>query len=108
MSTISLYHCAEVIDNNKEAISELLMDMADSDLDFNGCNGEAYLRKEAEGYESNAEYCLHVAINESSASTMINKFVDMWMGQDSYYYDYDVDVIEHDNKLFVSLVYTTR
>ncbi len=108
MSTISLHHYADVVNNNKESVSDLLMDMADFDLDFNGDNGEEYLREEAEGYESNAEYCLHVAKNENSLSAMIEKFIHMWMGQDGYYYDYSIEVIEADNKLFVSLVYLTR
>ena len=67
-----------------------------------------YLWEEAEGFESNAEYCLSVAQNEIEPREMIEKFISLWMGKDPYYYDYDLGVLVRDDKLFMSLAYATR
>ena len=106
--TLSMEHYYEVMPNNKKQVASYLMDLADCDSDFNGDNGDEYLWEEAEGFESNAEYCLSIAKNEARPREMIEKFISLWMGKDSYYYDYDLGVLVQDDKLFVSLAYVTR
>ena len=106
--TLSLEHYYEVMPNNKRQVARFLMDLADCDSDFNGDNGDEYLWEEAEGFESNAEYCLSIAQNEIRPREMVEKFISLWMGKDSYYYDYDLGVLVQDDKLFVSLAYATR
>jgi hypothetical protein len=51
---------------------------------------------------------LSIAKNEIRPREMVEKFVSLWMGEDSYYYDYDLGVLVQDDKLFVSLAYLTR
>lgn len=106
---LSMHHNYEVIANNKKEAAEYLMDLADYDCDFNGENGLEYLWEEAEGFESNAEYCLAVVTNieDITPKEMIEKFIAMWMDKDSYYYEYDLGIIEEDDKLFVSLAYVS-
>ena len=104
---LSMHHYYEVISNDKNEVAECLLSLADCDCDFNGENGLEYLWDEAEGFESNAEYCLSMAMNETTPREMIEKFISMWMGNDSYYYEYDLGVLVQDDKLFMSLAYTT-
>ena len=108
MSRYALEHYYEVIPNTKEDASTCLMNMADFDCDFNGENGPEYLWEEAEGFESNAEYCLSIAEQEPTPREMVKKFIAMWMGRDYYYEDYDLRVIVRDDTLFISLAYTTN
>lgn len=105
---LSMQHYYEVMPNNKKQVAGYLMDLADCDCDFNGENGLEYLWEEAEGFESNAEYCLLIAENEPTPREMVEKFISLWMGKDSYYYDYDLGVLVQDDKLFMSLAYVTR
>lgn len=105
---LSMEHYYEVILNDKDAVAECLMDLAICDDDFNGNNGDEYLWEEAEGFESNAEYCLSVAEKESTPRAMIDKFISLWMGKDYYYEDYDLGTLVIDDKLFMSLAYLTR
>ena len=106
MSRYALEHYYEVVPNSKLDVSTCLMHLADCDCDFNGENGSEYRWKEAEGFESNAEYCLSIAAKEPTPKAMIEKFVSMWMDKDYYYKDYNLGIIVQDDKLFMSLVYT--
>lgn len=106
--SLSMEHYYEVMSNNKKVVATYLLDLADYDSDFNGANGDEYLWEEAEGFESNAEYCLSVAQNEVGPREMIEKFISMWMGKDPYYYDYDLGVLVYDDKIFMSLAFMTR
>lgn len=106
MSKYTLEHYYEVMPNSKEDVSTCLMNLADCDCDFNGENGLEYLWDEAEGFESNAEYCLSIAIKEATPREMAEKFISMWMGRDYYYEDYDLGILVQDGKLFMSLAYT--
>ena len=105
MRRYSLNHCYEAVPNTKEDVATCLMNLADCDCDFNGENGDDYLWDEAEGFESNAEYCLSEAKEESTPSAMVAKFLDMWMGRDSYYWDYDLGTVVEGDTLFISLAY---
>ena len=107
MSRYNLEHYYEVAENSKMDVSTCLMCLADCDCDFNGENGSEYLWDEAEGFASNAEYCLSIAIKEPTPREMVEKFISMWMGKDGYYEDYDLGVLVREDKLFISLAYTT-
>ena len=108
MCTYSLEHYYDIIRYDKETVKEYLLGIADYDCDFNGENGDEYLWEEAEGFESNAEYCLSIAEQEPTYRAMIEKFISLWMGKDPYYYSYDVGILTENGKLFISLVFTTR
>ena len=105
---LSMEHYYEVMPNDKHKVAEYLLSVADCDCDFNGENGDEYLWEEAEGFESNAEYCLSISMNEPTPREMAERFISMWMGRDSYYYDYSVGVLVKDDQLFVSLAFITR
>lgn len=104
-----LKHFYDVMNNTKESVGDTLMYLANEDLDFNGENGEDYLWEEAKlgGFASNAEYALSIAKKEETPEKMIEKFIWLWMGRDSYYQDYDLGIIIKDDNVFISLAYTT-
>lgn len=108
MHTYSLEHYYDIIDYDKKAVKEYLLGITDCDCDFNGDNGDEYLWEEAEGFGSNAEYCLSIAEQESTLRGMIEKFLSLWMGRDPYYDSYDVGILTENGKLFVSLAFVTR
>ena len=107
MSRYTLEHCYDVVFNNKDAVAEFLRSLAECDNDFNGNNGYEYLWDRAEGFESNAEYCLSIVGKEATPGEMVEKFISMWMDEDSYYFSYDLGIHVEDDKLFVSLAYLT-
>ena len=108
MRRYKLEHYYEVMPNDKDEVAANLMDLANCDCDFNGENGTEYLWEDAEGFESNAEYCLSIAEKEPTPRAMIEKFISLWMGKDGYYEDYDLGILVQDDKLFMSLAYVTN
>ena len=108
MREYKLHHYYEVMMNIKEDVIETLMCLADIDNDFNGENGVEYLWEDAEGFESNATYCLSIAEKENTPREMIEKFISLWMSRDYYYQDYDLGILVEDDKLFLSLAYMTE
>lgn len=100
-----LIHYYEVMSNNKADVASNLTFLSNSDCDFNGENGLEYLWEEAEGFESNAEYCLSIAEKEPTPREMAEKFISLWMSKDPYYYDYDLGIMVQNDKLFMSLAY---
>lgn len=108
MSRYNLEHYYEVVENTKEDTFVCLMHLALCDNDFNGENGLEYLWDEAEGFESNLDYCWSIAEQEKTPREMVEKFISLWMGRDYYYEDYDLGILVRDNNLFISLAYTTR
>ena len=106
MSRSELRHQYDVVLNTKDEVKKCLFNISDCDLDFNGENGSEYLWEEAEGFESNSEYCMSIAQQEPTTKDMIKKFISLWMGRDYYYEDYDLGVIVMDNYIFISLAYT--
>ena len=102
-----LEHFARVCDNTKESAKECLSELALRDFDFNGENGTKYLWAEAEGYQSNMDYCFAL-VEECTPNSMIHKFIFTWLGNDPFYLKYKLEVVECDNKLFVSLAYLTK
>lgn len=103
-----LRHYYDVMNNTKESVGNTLMYLASQDLDFSGENGEDYLWEDAKlgGFESNAKYALSIAEKENTIQDMIEKFIWLWMGRDSYYQDYDLGIIIKDDNVFISLAYT--
>ena len=108
MSRYNLEHYYEVVAYDKDEVESCLLSLADCDNDFNGENGPEYLWEEAEGFESNAEYCMSVAKKEENIRNMIEKFISMWMGRDYYYEEYDLGVLVQNHMVFISLAYTTK
>ena len=102
---LQLEHYCDVMPNNKEEVTRSLIILSDCDCDFNGENGLGYLWEDAEGFDSNQEYCLSIAEKESTPRAMIEKFISLWMGKDQYYYDYDLEIIVENGQLFMSLAY---
>lgn len=108
MREYKLHHYYEVMANTKEEVAETLMCLANIDNDFNGENGDGYLWEDAEGFESNAAYCLSIAEKEKTPTEIIEKFISLWMDRDYYYRDYDLGILVKDDKLFMSLAYMTE
>ena len=88
-------------------VANALMNLADSDADFCGDNGYEYRWDVAKEFETNAEYALSIARNEPTIIGMITKFVDIWMGYDSYYCDYEVSIMEMDDIVAIAVAYIT-
>ena len=101
----SVSQLLEVTKYNREDVADALMLLGHNDADFCGDNGYEYRWEIAEEFETNSEYALSVAQKEPTIIGMITKFVDIWMGQDSYYYDYDVDVKELDGIVAIAIAY---
>lgn len=104
----SIEHITDIIANTREGAKLFLSTAALSDNDFNGENGPEYLWEDAEGFENNFDYCWSIAVKEKKPRLMIEKFISLWMGKDSYYVDYSVEILQHEEILFVSLAFVTE
>lgn len=100
-------HINDIIANTKESAKLFLSTAIQCDNDFNGENGEEYLWEDAIGFNSNAEFCWAEAEKKSTPREMIETFVALWMGADSYYEEYSVEILQHEEILFVSLAFVT-
>lgn len=71
-----------------------LVELGEMDCDFNGENGTEYLwyNVNENKYESNMEYLLDTLEAENDKD-FIEQFVSKWIGCDSYYKDYILNVI---------------
>ncbi len=106
--SIQLENITDIIANTKESAKLFVFTAANYDSDFNGDNGYEYLWENAEGFESNAEYCWSIAEKEATPRAMIQKFVVLWMDRDPFYRDYSIDILQHEEILFVSLAFVTE
>ena len=88
-------------------VAKALINLADYDADFCGNNGYEYRWDVAKEFETNAEYALSVAKNEPTIIGMITKFVDIWMGHDSYYRDYEVSIMEMNDIVAIAVACIT-
>ena len=104
----SMGHITDIIANTREGAKLFLFIASQCDEDFNGNNGPEYLWEDAEGFETNADYCWSIAEKEKTPRLMIEKFISLWMGKDSYYADYSVEILQHEEILFVSLAFVTE
>ena len=105
---LSMEHITDIIANTREGAKLFLFTAIQCDNDFNGDNGPEYLWIDAEGFKSNAEFCWSIAEKEKTPRLMIEKFVSLWMGKDSYYVDYSIEILQHKEILFVSLAFVTE
>ena len=93
LSSVSL-NMAVIDIKDESSIRDGLVSLAASDCDFNGENGLDYVSDAAReaGYESDAEYYAGLVMKEfSQIENRINKFLEYWMGHDTYYDDYTVE-----------------
>lgn len=102
---LSMEHITDIIANTKEGAKLFLFQAASYDSDFSGDNGDEYLWEDAEGFETNANYCWSIAEKEKTPKLMIKKFINLWMGKDVFYRDYSVEILQHEEILFVSLAF---
>ena len=102
---VRLGHLLEVATYNRDEVANTLMHLGSYDADFCGDNGYEYRWEIAKEFETNAEYALSVAQKEPTIIGMITKFVDIWMGNDSYYYDYEVSIKEMNGIVAISIAY---
>lgn len=105
-----LHNYYDVTPNTRDGAVGSLSNLIVIDDDFNGNNGSDYLweEAEAEGFDSNAKYCLSIAEKEKTPREMIEKFISLWMSRDYYYADYDLGILVEDDKLFLSFAYITE
>ena len=84
-------------------IERTMIKLCECDNDMNGENGDESLWDEAKeaGFASNAEYLARFTMNALPLGTelttplieeLFDKFVQAWVGHDSYYLGYDVGV----------------
>ena len=104
----TMEHINDVITNTEEGVKQFLFNAANYDSDFNGDNGYEYLWEDAEGFETNADYCWSIAEKEKTPRLMIEKFISLWMGKDNFYVDYSIEVLQYEEMLFASLVFVTE
>lgn len=83
----------------REDLLAALSELGEMDCDFNGENGVEYLWENVDEnrYESNMEYLLDSLKEEALDKDVIEQFVSNWVGSDSYYKEYILDVIYDDN-----------
>ena len=103
----TLVQMLEVARYNREDVANALVFLGHHDADFCGDNGYEYRWDIAEEFETNSEYALSVAQKEPTIIGMITKFVDIWMGHDSYYYDYEVSISEMNGIVAIAIAYIT-
>lgn len=98
----------------KSNISDIFYQLAVNDEDFNGNNGEQYLREGAKngGFESNCDYVVHLVLKDitddkilgySEVRELIDKFLVGWTCYDSYYDGMDFTFEDENNVLFVAV-----
>lgn len=91
-----IIHKSFVIQNNKEDAEKMLRELCEFDAEF--CENEDY----------NIEYCLSYAKQQKyTTKDMIEQFIDMWMESNELYYtSYSLKIIESNDKLSISFVFT--
>lgn len=56
-----------------------LRELAQSDNDFNGTNGELWNDAKEKGFKSNLDYTLHIIRNIPNPLNVITAFITIWM-----------------------------
>lgn len=94
--------------SEKEALG-VLLELCDED--FSGRNGDEYVWEcaLAAGCDSNAEYCFKEALAEGVSYIEAIQYAlkTQYVG-DSYYYDYEIEVMEHDTCYFIATASMTQ
>lgn len=94
---------------SKEEALNVLLELCDDD--FNGKNGKDYIRKDAleSGYSSNAEYYFEGGlISGLSSVDAIQETLKTQYESDSYYYDYEIEIMSHEAGHFIATSYITQ
>lgn len=104
-----LKHKVEKIQNTLESAKSFLASLAVEDNDFNGNNGPEFRWERAKGYDCNFDYLEDYLSDIKDPRKYIERFIQEWFDEDSFYYDeYSVRIIKDDSYLIVSVVYTTN
>lgn len=106
--------CVSFQIDNVESVVRNICELGNDDCDFNGENGSEYLWEGADGFESNKEYTIDYLIKkykntkciEEDISNIVSDFLDMWLGNDSYYNDYTFEITETSLETVVAIAYT--
>lgn len=106
--------CVSFEIDNVESVVRNICELGNEDCDFNGENGSEYLWGCADGFESNKEYTIDYLINKYKNETnienclvdIVSDFLNMWMGNDSYYNDYTFQITETCLETVVAIAYT--
>ena len=98
---------SRIIADNPFDIDKFLISLAKLDNDFNGKNGDDALWEisKTEGFKSNFDYVMYTISRETDGVKKIEKFVEMWMKDNSYYKNRKVDVSRKGKKLFISIAF---
>lgn len=98
----------------KKNMEDIFYQLASNDEDFNGSNGDEYRWEETEmnGFENNCDYLVHTLLKDipddkvlgyDDVRELLDKFIDGWTYNDSYYDGLDFDFIDRNNVLFVAV-----
>ena len=93
----------------KEEALEVLLTLCDDD--FNGNNGEEYISDEAleSGYKSDAECYFNQKLKAGfSLINALEETLTFQYRNDSYYDDYEVEVLEHTDCYFIATTYVSQ
>lgn len=95
----------EVEKDNRKSLLEALENLSHFDCDFNGENGTEYTWEETleAGFESNLEYVLDTVKDIKNDVECVEKFISMWMDEDSYYHEHELNYLT-DNKGNVTVI----
>jgi hypothetical protein len=80
----------KVVKAKKTDIVPVLRELAASDGDFNGNNGEEYLWDGLtdQGYDSNLDYVIAHLKETDDYKDKVKQFFEEWLDADDYYHDY--------------------
>lgn len=98
---------------SRSSLREALLALATCDWDFCGENGDEYLWDglKEDGYESNAEYAAEMVLDTNPINAthqILSDFINLWMKHDTYYRDYDYEVVYVGDMLLLLVVYETE
>ena len=91
---------------DRNSLYDALLELPEIDTDFNGDNGKEYSWPETQKshFDSNAEWLADSLIKKYSKEvTIIDHYINEWIGKDGYYTDYEWDVI-YDNNNHVTVI----
>lgn len=98
----SLKHLLVQCSGTDDSFLNALCELSDSDCDFNGENGPDYLYEDAKkaGMDSNLDYIIDVLKKDIEGGLShidaLEKFIDYWLGKDSYYKDYSLEYLTNE------------
>lgn len=96
-------------DASKEEALNVLLELCDDD--FNGTNGKDYTHKGIldAGYSSNAEYYFEGGLIDGLSNIdAIRETLKTQYESDSYYYDYEIEIMSHEAGHFIATTYVPQ